>query len=220
MRPTVDQLHSSGHYRLIESFAIDEMNQFVLRELGVAPKADPQFQKRGSQRWLVLLGLALIGGVMGYVGGSLLKDQPKGGGIESLLWQIGAAFIGFFIVLPIHEFIHGLTFKRIGAPKVGYGYSLKSMMVYAYSQNFPTTMREVAVVAVMPFLVITLGLIIGWILLTGYPLFWAILLLIHTSACIGDFVLINYHRKNRYRTIYTYDDMEGERRSYFFEQTG
>ena len=43
MRPTVDQLHMSGHYRLIESFKIDEMSQFLMRELGMAPRTfDPE----------------------------------------------------------------------------------------------------------------------------------------------------------------------------------
>lgn len=218
MRPTVDQLHTSSRYVLIESFKIDDMNQFLLRELGMAPKADQPPKKTNPQRWLFLAGLALIGGVVGYVGGSSLKDLPSGEGAESLLGQIGAAFVGFFVLLPLHEFIHGLAFRRIGAPSVGYGYSLKSLMVYAYSQNFPATMREVAFVAGMPFGVITTGLVIGWILLPGYPVFWGFLLLMHTLGCIGDFVLIKYYVKNRQRTIYTYDDVEGERMTYFFEQ--
>ncbi len=135
-----------------------------------------------------------------------------------MLGQIGVAFAGFFVLLPIHEFIHGLAFKRIGALKVGYGYSLKSLIVYAYSQNFLTTTREVAFVAVMPFLIITAGLVTGWILLPAYPVFWGFSLVIHTLGCVGDFVLINYHRKNRHRTIYTYDDVENERKTYFFEE--
>jgi hypothetical protein len=35
---------------------------------------------------------------------------------------------------------------------------------------------------------------------------------------IGDFVLINYYWKNRYRVIYTYDDIDVERKTYFFEE--
>lgn len=216
MRPTVDQLHTSGRYVLIESFKIDEMNQFIARELGMAPQVARQPKKNNWQRWLLLVGMALTGAALGYVGAASLKGQPGSG--ESMLGQIGAAFTGFFVLLPIHEFIHGLAFKRIGSPKVGYGYSLKSLIVYAYSQNFPTTTREVAFVAVMPFLIITAGLVAGWILLPAYPVFWGFSLLIHTLGCVGDFVLINYHRKNRHRTIYTYDDVEHERRTYFFEE--
>lgn len=218
MRPTVDELHHSGRYRLIESVKIDEMNQFIMRELGTKPAA----QQPGLRSWKDYLKLLIFGSVGGSVGFFctyfLFKDADKVSG-QSILWQLVAAVVGLFVLLPIHEFIHGLAFKRIGAPKVGYGYSLKSLIVYAYSQNFPTTMREVAFVAVMPFSVITTGLIVGWIVLPTYSVFWAVLLIIHTTACIGDFVLINYWRKNRPRIIYTYDDVEGERMSYFFEET-
>lgn len=190
------------------------MNQFIRRELGTKPPAE-QPAKRTWKGWLAVLGLSAIGGAVGFFSTYFLFKGVGEPGSAFMLWQLGGAFIAF---LPIHEFIHGLAFKRIGAPKVGYGYSLKSLMVYAYSQNFPSTMREVALVAGMPFGVITTALIIGWILLPAYPVFWGFLLLIHTLGCIGDFALINYHRKNRHRTIYTYDDVEGERKTYFFEE--
>lgn len=218
MRPTVGQLHHSGRYVLIDSFKIDEMNQFLTRELGMAPKAGQPSGKRTWQSWLVIVVMLLVGGLVGYVGGSAFASSGPQTNASSYLWQLGAGVLGLFLLLPVHEFIHGLVFKWLGAPKVGYGYSLKSMMVYAYSQNFPTTMREVALVAIMPFLVITSALLVGWTIWPQYTVFWVTLILIHTSACIGDFVLINYHRKNRHRTIYTYDDVEGERKSYFFAE--
>lgn len=217
MRPTVDELHDSGRYRLIESFRIDDMNQFILRELGTKPPAQ-QPGKRTWRDWLMLLAIAVVGGVLGFFTATgLLKGVGKPS-LVLLLGQFGAALLGLFVLLPLHEFIHGLAFKRVGAPKVGYGYSVKSLIVYAYSQNFPTTLREVAFVAVMPFLVITSALLIGWLLLPAYKVFWVLLLLIHTSACIGDFALIRYWYKNRPRTIYTYDDVEDQRMTYFFER--
>lgn len=216
MRPTVHELHNSGQYVLIESFSIDEMNQFVVRELGLTPVSDQQPGPRTWKRWLFPLVMGALGAVTGYYGVTLLKGSSSAG--VSVLWQLGAAVIGLFVLLPIHELIHGLAFNYVGAPKVGYGYSLKGLMVYAYSHLFPTTMREVALVAIMPFVVITGGLVIGWGVWPDYKVVWAILLLIHTSACIGDFALVKYYRRNRYRTIYTYDDVEVERRSYFFAE--
>ncbi|AQG80215.1 DUF3267 domain-containing protein [Spirosoma montaniterrae] len=217
MRPTVDELYQSGRYRLIESFKIDEMNQFIMRELGTKlPEQQPE--KHSGKRWLPLFGMGIAGGLIGFLsayGFFTYVDKPDG---PSFLWQLIGVAVGFFVLLPIHEFIHGLAFRRIGAPNVGYGYSLKNLMVYAYSQNFPATTREIAFVAVMPFLVITIALIIGWVLLPVCAVFWAGLLLLHTSACIGDFVLINYHRKNQHRTVYTYDDVDGARMTYFFEE--
>lgn len=217
MRPTVDQLRTSGRYVLLESFKIDEMSQFLMRELGMAPNPSVEPPKPRARNWIFLVGMAVVGGALGFAGGKLLKGNA---GVDSFLWQVGAGVLALFLLLPIHEFIHGLAFKRIGAPSVGYGYSLKSMMVYAYCQKFPTTMREVAFVAVMPFVFITAGLITAWIVWPMYGVFWAMLLLMHTSGCIGDFVLINYYIKSRHRKIYTYDDIESERMTYFFEERG
>lgn len=215
MRPTVDQLHTSGRYLLLESFKIDEMSRFLMRELGMATRPAPEPQKARARNWIFVIGMAVAGGLLGYAGGKLLKGNAN---VDSFLWQAGAGVLALFLILPIHEFIHGLTFKRIGAPKVGYGYSLKSMMVYAYCQKFPTTMREVAFVAVMPFVLITIALIIAWSVWPMYSVFWVMLLLLHTSGCIGDFVLINYYFKNRHRIVYTYDDIDDEQMTYFFEE--
>ena len=37
MKPTIQDLHESGQYRLVESFKIDDMTQFLARELGMVP---------------------------------------------------------------------------------------------------------------------------------------------------------------------------------------
>ncbi len=191
------------------------MNLFLLRELGVRPKPSQPARKRGPGRWLALLVFAVVGGVVGYGVGQLIA---KNSAVDSFLLQLGVGVAALFLLLPVHEFIHGLAFKGIGAPTIGYGYSLKSMMIYAYCQKFPTTLREVAFVAVMPFLILTAGLLAAWVVWPTYGVSWATLLVLHTSGCIGDFVLINYYLKNRHRTIYTYDDLEGERKTYFFEE--
>ncbi len=93
-------------------------------------------------------------------------------------------------------------------------------MVYAYAQHFVMTLRELALVAVMPFLLITSALVLAWLVRPAYGTVWGTLLLLHTLGCVGDFALIRYYYKNRRRTMYTYDDVEGERRSYFFEANG
>lgn len=218
MRPTVEQLHQSEQYVLIESFSIDEMNQFVARELGMATQSRQPLNKRGWRDWLRLFVIMILGAGVGYLASSMLLNLASGNEISAALAQAGAGFLAFFLILPIHEFIHGLAFRYIGSPRVSYGWSLKSLMVYAYSQLFPTTMREVAFVAVMPFLVITVAGLLALVIWPAYTVLCITLLLIHTVGCLGDFALIRYYLKNRQRIIYTYDDVEGERRSYFFEK--
>lgn len=217
-RPTAEQLHDPAQYTLVESFLIDNMMDFIRRELHMKPQSSPNPSKKPTGiTVLKLLVMAAVGGVIGYELTSLLANKQTDFG---WLGQIIPGFVGFFLLLPIHEFIHGLAFRYVGAPKVGYGYSLKSLMVYAYCQAFPLTLRELAFVAVMPFLVITSGLLIGLVFWPAYTAFLVSVLVFHTTGCIGDLALILFWRKNKTRLMYTYDDVENKRMTYFFEKNG
>jgi|GEM_PF-922546 len=213
-RPTVDQLHQSGRYRLLESFHIDEMTQFIFRELGMKP---PQEQPRRLtlRSVLVFLAMGAAGGVVGYSLASAVGKSEDG---SSDVWQLLAAIPFLFGLLVVHEGIHALVFRLLGAQDVGFGYSRKALMVYAYSQRFVMRLPENALVAVMPFLVITAGLVAGILAFPAYRLLLAFSLLLHTFGCLGDFALIRHWWKNRHRPMYTYDDLE-EKRTYFFEES-
>ncbi|MBO0951102.1 DUF3267 domain-containing protein [Fibrella forsythiae] len=221
MKPTIQDLHESGHYRLVDSFRIDEMMQFLARELGITPsgqnvpttKTTNQKVKAGLRLAIIFIGSLTFGWFVG-TGMStwLSKDELVSGGSQFLI-----GFLVFFPLITVHEFIHGIFFKRVGAPRVGYGWSWKGMMAYAYAQNYVMNLREVAFVAAMPFLILTPTLIVVWVLLPAYGVVWGTLLFLHTTGCIGDFVLINFWRKNQHRSMFTYDDVENESRTYFFE---
>ena len=225
MKPTIQDLHESGQYRLLESFKIDDMMQFLLREMGMAPAkqslAAQAVAKTSRQKGKTGLGFALFfiaSLAFGWlVGTGIARWVP----VDTLVnsgTQFLVGILAFFPLITVHEFIHGLFFKRIGAPRVGYGWSWKGMMAYAYAQNYVMTLREVAFVALMPFTFITLGLVAAWLVWPVYAVTWATLLFVHTFGCMGDFVLINFWRKNQHRTMFTYDDVEGERKTYFFER--
>ncbi len=214
-RPTIDALHSSGEYQLVESFSIDEMTQFLVREAGLQTTGSGKLAKNSSF-WLLMLGLGLFGGAIGWLIGSASKDiadpQWLGAG-----WQLGLGILVFFvIVLPLHELIHAIFFKLLGASKVGFGYSTKGLMVYAYAQRFVMRLRENALVAAMPFVLITSLLVVLLVSVPQLQFVWLLILVIHTLGCMGDFILIKHAWKNRQRYMHTYDDLE-EKRTYFFE---
>lgn len=229
MKPTVEQLHNADRYELIDSFRIDEMAQFLTRELGFDRKeASQKPTPKKWISWVLILGLALGGAFIGYfLGAAFVEESSKvdetvrtanATKIDTIMGQFGFAFLAFFILLPIHEVIHAAVFKYYGATTVGFGGSWKSMIVYAYAHKFVHSGRELAWVAAMPFLVITTMLSLAWIVWPQYGILFGTTLFIHTTACVGDFVLINYQYKNRHRQIYTYDDLKEEQRSYFFAE--
>ncbi|GAB3323848.1 hypothetical protein GCM10027299_20480 [Larkinella ripae] len=209
-KPTIAELQTSSQYRLTESFTIAGMQQFILRELGLAPPAEKKPAQLSVKRLIFFVLLGVIGG---YVGMLLAKNA-----LTIPWWQLGAAIGGLFVLMPIHEAIHALVFKALRAPKVGFGYSVQSLMIYAYAQRFVVTLNENALVAVMPFLVITTGLVVAWLIWPPLDLVWGTMLLFHTLLCVGDYVLVQYAIKNRHRTMFTFDDLD-EQKSYFYERT-
>ena len=217
-RPSVQSLHESEEYRFVESFTIDEMPQFLAREAGFVKVPGPEESgKKGTpKRWL--LGMLLFfGAAFGVLLGFSINNTISQSRVP-VVGQIAMGVVGLFlVVLPLHEGIHALFFKILGARQVGFGYSKKGMMVYAYAQRFVMTLRENALVAAMPFIFITIALVGLVMFLPGLKAAWIILLLLHTLGCMGDFILIAHAWKNRKAGMYTYDDLS-EKRTYFFER--
>ncbi|MBB6004103.1 DUF3267 domain-containing protein [Arcicella rosea] len=210
-KPSIDELHNPNYFSLVESFKIDEMMTFLMKELG-ANKSSNSKPKTGRK----IIGIVLIGMIcagFGYFIGKqivVLKLDP---------WQFLEAFgLLIFVLLPIHEGIHGLVFKILGAEKVGFGWTPKTLMVYAYAQKFVMSLKENAIVAVMPFIVITLALLIAFFTLPAYRILIATTFILHTYGCLGDFILIKYYFKYRHKQMFTYDDIDEEGMTYFFEK--
>ncbi|GAB3904977.1 hypothetical protein GCM10028803_35180 [Larkinella knui] len=209
-KPGISEFGESDRFHLVESFSIDDMKQFLLRELGLTPPVEKKPFRLTVKSVLVFGIMAGLGGIVGFF-------LAKNAGTISW-WHFPVAIGGLFLLMPIHEGIHALVFKALGAPDVGFGYSIKSLIIYAYAQRFVMSLRENALVAVMPFLVITTGLVSAWVIWPSLGLIWGTILLFHTLGCLGDYVLVRYAVKNRHRMMYTYDDLD-ERKSYFYERT-
>ncbi|GAB2767473.1 hypothetical protein GCM10027275_07310 [Rhabdobacter roseus] len=218
MKPTIQALHESGQYQLVESFTIDEMSEFLAREAGLkksTPATSSVANVKSPKFWLLFLASLLVGAFIGWLIG-MVMDSAKADAVLSPFWQIPLSVVVFFFpVLPLHEAIHALFFKLLGAPKVGFGYSAKGLMVYAYAQRFVMTLRENALVAAMPFVLITASLVGLLFLVPSLQTLWVFLLLVHTFGCLGDFILIKHACRNRAVAMYTYDDLD-EKRTYFF----
>ena len=111
-RPTVYTLHESGHYRLVESFSIDEMAQFLVREAGVSTYTTSDAKVKKKPGLLLTLLLAGAGAGFGYLIGSAFVADTASERLLAPGWQLLLAFLAFLIVwLPLHEAIHALFFK-------------------------------------------------------------------------------------------------------------
>ncbi len=208
-KPTVTQLENSPEFILIEAFKVEEMGTFLAKIMqGNATKAP-------KQPWFFLVLMALLGAFVGYFLGSFFSKFLSGDA-----WvQMGIAFVAFWVVLlPLHELIHGIVFKALGAKQIGFGWTWKGWMAYCYAQNFVITLQELIWVAIMPFICLTLGMLCLLFVLPSYQIAIIFALLLHTTGCLGDFLLVKYARQNKNRQIYTFDDLQERKMTFFYEK--
>jgi hypothetical protein len=132
------------------------------------------------------------------------------------------SFLGFIVfpvaIIPIHELLHILPFWFIGARRIRIGADLRQYIFYVTAHRHVLTAGKFRFVAVVPFVIITAGLLI---LVYYLPGLWkwslSVLLFVHTTMCAGDFALLNFYLLNRKRKIYAWDDAD-EKMAYFYEE--
>jgi len=135
-------------------------------------------------------------------------------GLRFSYLSIGLAFA--LLLTPIHEYIHVLAYKSVGAKNTSYAANFKKFYFMALADKFVANKRDFRIVALAPFTVISLVLAI--LLFFTTPL-WSLAvlsaLLAHTSMCSGDFGLLSYFSFHRGKEIVTFDDVP-EKITYFY----
>jgi hypothetical protein len=124
----------------------------------------------------------------------------------------------FTLMVPIHELIHGIAFKALGARSLKFGKDLKQMMFYVTVDHFVLSRRDFSILALAPFIVITFILLILEVTLPG-PLRWFCLsaMFWHANMCIGDFAMLAFFEKHKYQEVFTFDDSQ-KKITYFYSK--
>lgn len=108
------------------------------------------------------VGYALFAGYSSLLYASHLVKGPdplQGSRLVSIL-------IGFFIMLSIHELIHGLAFQYFGA-KPRYGFSLQKAVAYASAKGYYLTRDAYIIVGLAPLVVITIASMLLMLVFSG-----------------------------------------------------
>ena len=156
----------------------------------------------------ISLALLLI-----FFGMAFLQDQLS---ISDTLTHLCYGFAIAFMLVPLHEWIHALAYKWVGAANTSYDANWKKFYFMAMSDQFVVSKREFRVVALAPILTISAFLLLLSFLL---PTIWIFTLLgvyvTHTAFCSGYFGLLSYFDFHGDKEVYTYDD-KAEKVSYFY----
>lgn len=124
--------------------------------------------------------------------------------------------LSFSVMIPIHEIIHGVIYVLLGARKVRFGAEFKQFAFYAVADEFVTGKTGFYLLAMGPFLAVSVLCLLGFILVPGLASYTYIsILFFHTTMCIGDFALMSYYDTHKDKKIYTFDDVKN-RVSFFY----
>lgn len=157
----------------------------------------------------------ILGGIWAFFTFAYLHDtgQIK---LSTFLFCFFAGIPATFLLIPLHEMIHGWMFRWYGAKDVRYGVIWRYLMFYAVAHQFVVNYRQFRYIALAPFAVITLLCALGyiWLPAEGKALIPG-LYTFHTVCCAGDFGLCAYFFKYRQRDPVSFDDASSHI-SYFY----
>ena len=206
---TVEELRQHPGYEQWLTLSHEEILPFVQEEFG----------RRGLlTRFYLLLNLFLL--LLMILLGAWQVTNGLINTSTVILNSILGMGLALTLLVPVHEGIHGLAYKLVGAPKVQYGSDIRRFIFFAMADHFVVGFPRFIVVALAPFFVINLSAIFA-IFYVSVNYQWILLgvLLMHTGACAGDFAMLSFFLRHRPEGILTYDDVEGQR-SFFFRASG
>jgi hypothetical protein len=122
------------------------------------------------------------------------------------------------LFIPIHESLHVIPLFLAGARRIRVGMDLKQYLFYVTAHRYVATSTQFRIVAIIPFLITSIGLSLLIFLLPGlWKWSLSLFLFVHATMCAGDFALLNYFHINRHKKIYTWDDAD-QKMAYFYEE--
>ncbi len=135
-----------------------------------------------------------------------------------LLHSILGMIVFPVLIIPFHELLHIVPYYFSGARNIRIGMDLKQYLFYVTAHRYVASPLQFRIVAITPFIIISLLLFLLIFLLPGlWKWSLSLFLFAHATMCAGDFALLNLYFLNRHKKIYTWDDAD-KQEAYFYEK--
>ena len=205
MRYTPDQIKSDPGFVFLDEIRYDDIIDFAGKYIRKRTRSITFY-------YLCLLGMFLL--VIGaLIFGMIYHNREFGGIMKQYLYGL---IISFSVIIPVHEMIHGSVYFFLGARKIRFGAEFKQFAFYAVADEFVTNKTGFYLLAIGPFLTISLLSLAGFIFVPGIASYTYIsIIFFHATMCVGDFALMSYYDMHRDKDIYSFDDIKN-RISYFY----
>lgn len=197
---TIDEL-GSADYALLGELTHASLAEFVVE----------YFLRRGS--WLTRVHHAMSIATLTAIVVLVMEQHHS---LLACLRDFGLAMLTVVVVLlPLHELLHAIGYKLVGAHDIRWDYSRRMLAVWVIAHHYVADARAFAIVALAPFVVLNTVLIAAAFLWPGIAIYLLFVLLWHLHGSSGDWALLNFVWLHRARGFWTYDDADAGR-SWFY----
>ncbi len=206
MMPTIDELQNNPEYKLIKELPHAKITGFVLSYIK---------KKNSVMNAFYIFHAMLIAVLLYFLIKNIIFPLYSWG---SILWAAGIALISVFtIIIPVHEGIHAIIYKMLGAKNIRFGADFKNMIFYATADKYVTKRNKFIIVALAPFIFVIMGCTVYALIVGQHAIYFSLIFMIlHGMMCIGDFALLSFYAENKEKIIYTFDDTRNKI-SYFYQ---
>jgi len=205
--PSIEELRNSNKYELIARLNHRQIKEFVINQLAENGKI--------IKIYMIYQILMILTGIFFFTRSIVLAFQSS---FEPIYYTLAALVFSFSFLIVIHELLHGIALKIIGAPKVNFGGYLRKFIFYAEADSFVINRKQFAFIALTPLFVVKLITLIGIIFFFNLPVFYFLIFVMsaHSLFCAGDIGLLSVFYKNKNSEIFTFD-VKAEKTSYFYK---
>jgi hypothetical protein len=206
MRYSVEELENSSAFRLMIRIPYDGLLEFVLSYL-----------RKRSTLTIIFWSVCFLFLLLAVFFRIALAGEFAAS--EFIFHTILGLIILPLISVPFHEAIHIVPYYSFGARDIKVGMDLKQYLFYVTAHRFVLSGKKFIIVAILPFLLISVTILIFVLFFDSGLWSWSLslFLFVHATMCAGDMALINFLYVNRGKRIYTWDDAE-TKESFFFEE--
>lgn len=203
------ELIDNPRYKLLDELSHDEMKSFILAEMVRKPL------------YARIISWYQTAGVLTFLAGSFLAFLPVFTKRESvyLWWLLAGIVFSFTVLVLLHELIHAVAYRYVGAKNISFGMYLQKFMFYVQADRQVLNYKQFRIVALAPAVVIFVASVIGMAVFSLQPALYFFIPVfgLHSIFCGGDFGLLCYFQNRNDKNILTYD-VKSETKTYFYEQ--
>lgn len=204
---THKELISSNEYEQIIALKHSEIKTFIVTEV----------EKQSI--WARIANMYQITGLLAFVLGLFKAFMPFFTKRESiyLIWLVLGLVFTFTVLIIMHELIHALAYRYVGARNLSFGMNIRKFMFYVQADKQVLNYKQFKIVALAPVVTVAIVSILGMIIFYNHAAFYFFIPLFafHSMFCGGDFGLLCIFANRADKEILTFD-IKSEEKTYFY----